>query len=251
MISLPDPTYYQYVSHMYHENKLIPFDTYTPDTNFNYSEYDRLRFNQILIDNVDYIKDKKILDLGCHAGFMSFVAQYIGAKSCIGVNARKWPVEVGNYFFNQLNINNVKLINENIENFEFLKTVCNQSNTVILASVLGHCRNLEKILSIVSDSQIENVIIESTVIDDDNMIPKLHYYTQDASYDFNGYDGDRKIVLGANPNRKFLETILYFYNWKITKYVVEGEVNLQWFGTPGLNNYPFLRRYVVISATRF
>lgn len=250
MLMLPDSKYFQYISHMYHDKTLIPFQNYSEDPNYTYSDYDRVRFERILIDNANYIKDQRVLDLGCHSGFMGFVAHKLGATSVSGVNARSYPIEVGRYFFDQLGINNVQLHINDIENFDFLESACNQADTVILSTVLEHCRNPERILSIISKSSVKNLIIESTVINDDNILGKLYYDKQATDYDFNAFDNNQPYAIVSYPNRKFFETVLYFYNWKVTKYNLFNEANIEWFKTPNLSTLPQMRDYIVLSATK-
>lgn len=249
---LPDSKYYQYISHIYESKLFLPLDTYSPSSDWDYSEYDKKKFQKTLIDNKKYITNKNVLDLGCHTGFMCYIAHTLGAKNVIGVNARSFPIKVGQHFIEQLGIDNVKFILSNIEDFNFLETICKDNiDTVVLSEVLEHCKNIEKILEIISNcSSIKNIIIRSNVINDDNTCAKLFYTKQETTYDFNGFNDNNAYALVSCPNRRFLETILYFYNWKITNYEIYAEANLEWFGIQKLDYTPHINEYIIMSATK-
>lgn len=248
--SLPNSIHYQYISHLYHSGKLTPLVEYTADPDWNYPDYDHKRFTKILIDNADFIRGKKVLDLGCHSGFMLYIAHHLGATKITGVNGRENPLRAGKFFFDQMNIE-ANLIQNQIENFQLIEKLCNEHDTVIVASVFEHLRNPEHLLDIISNSNIKNIIIEGSVVNDDNREPKLYYRIEDASFEFKGFNKNLPRVLASMANLRFFEVVLYYNNWKITKIEPLGEFNKNWFGTQGLLNTPFYRNSVVITAEKF
>jgi SAM-dependent methyltransferase len=247
---LPDSKYYQYISHIYHGVNYVSWHDYKPDLNFDYPDYDRKRFEQVLTDNANLIKGNRVLDLGCHSGFMLYVAHHLGATKITGVNGREPPLKAGKFFFDQLKIQ-VTLLQDQIENFPLIEKLCNEHDTVILTSVLEHVRNPEYLLSVISNSNIQNIIFEGHLAVDDNREPKLYYRIEDASWDFAGYNKGLPKVLASVSNRRFLEVILHYNKWKITKLSLHDEFNANWFATKDLSNPPSFRTTAMITAERF
>ena len=247
-MSLPDKKYFEYISHLYHNN-LIPLEHWVC-SNMDYPDTELQKFTNLLENNQQYVKDKKILDLGCHSGYIAYIAKHLGASSVIGLNARAEPIDVANYFFKQLNQSNYKFINGNIEDFRLLENLCDQSDTVIISSVLEHLRNPEYVIRTITNSKVKNILIESTIVEDSISDPRLYYYIQDSKFDFNAFDGNPK-SLGSCPNQRFLETVLYYHGWKITNYIKYDSFSKDWFGIENLDTMPTLRKVIVIAATKF
>jgi len=181
---------------------------------------------------------------------MCYIASQFGAKSVTGVNIRQQPTNVANYFFNQLQVPNYKFIVGNIEDFSLLEQLCKTADTVIMSTVLEHLRNPECVLRTISNSNVQNIIIESGIADDNADGPMLYYYTHDSTLEFNASDNNKK-SLGCCPNQRFLEVMLYYHGWKITKYEKYDSFSADWFGARDLDTFPMLRKVVSISATKF
>jgi SAM-dependent methyltransferase len=246
---LPHAKYFEYLSHLFHSKKLIPFAEWTSSWD-TYPSHDLEKFNSVVLKNQSLITDNHILDLGCHSGYMCYIASQLGAKSVTGLNIRQEPIEAASYFFDQLQVPNYKFVLGNIEDFNLLKQLCETTDTVIMSTVLEHLRNPELVLRTIANSNVQNIIIESSIADDNAEGPMLYYYTHDSSHNFNASDNNKK-SLGCCPNQRFLEVILYYHGWQITKYEKYDSFLTDWFGTRNLDTVPMLRKVVSISATKF
>jgi hypothetical protein len=251
MPKLPHSHEWQYISHLYHGQKLIPRDLYQPMSDWDYAPHDREKFTKILLDNVDVIENKRILDLGCHHGFLSYATSTLGCTTATGLNAREHPLTVGRYFLQQMNVSNVDLVQGNIEDFDLLKTLCSSTDTVIMSEVIEHLTNPCKVFDVITNSSVSNIVIKSQVIVDDNQSPKLYYYMQDTDSDFHVFHNNRDRWFGSTPNRRFLEYMLYYSGWNIVKYeATVGEFNPTWFAIPNLEPAPTLCQVLYITAQK-
>lgn len=250
---LPPATHYQYFSHMFHAEKFIPYSEYTPQLDWVYPELDLQRFNSLFLYDLGYIKDQRVLDLGCHTGYFSYIAKYLGASSVHGINARKYPLDIAEYAFSQLNVSNYKFDQHNIEDLDFLKSVCQNKDTLLMTLVLEHLRNPYAILEVISKSNIQNLIFESSVFDDTGL-PSLRYYIQTTESDFTVYDDDpnKKVAVGCSPNLAWVDQMLYWFGWKIESHKLEHQFNKNHFATPGLEKFPpKTRKVVTIHCKKF
>ena len=208
---LPPADHYQYFSHLFHSKTLISYEKYLPNQipNWPYPSLDLKRFQKLFLEDLNYVKDCKILDLGCHIGYMSYIAKYLGAKSVHGVNSRKFPLTIANYAFSQLGVTDFKFEQHNIEDLDFLKSACQDKDTVILTQVLEYMKNPYALLETISKSDIKNIIFESSLLDDISPA-KLDYYFQSTESDFIGYDNnpDKKIRIRFSLMPQELSNIL-------------------------------------------
>ena len=236
---LPPAAHYQYFSHLFHSGKFIPYSEYVPLSDWPYPDDDLRRFKNLFLQDLSYIKDCRVLDLGCHTGFYSYIAKYLGAKSIHGVNARRAPLDVAEYAYAQLGVSDYTFEQHNIEDLDFLKSVCQNKDTLMMTLVLEHLRNPYAIFETISKSNINNFIVESTITDD-TQDPALKYYIQSTKSAFTVYDEDpdKEYAVGCQPNLRWLTQMLYWFGWKIELHVVEHPFNKNWFATPGLENFP-------------
>lgn len=234
---LPPSAHYQYFSHLFHNENLIPYDQYQSLQDWDYPTLDRTRFERLFLTDVSYVKDCRILDLGCHVGYLSYIAKKLGAKSIHGINARKFPIDVANFAYQQLGMTDYTFEQGNIEDLKFLEKICKDKDTLIFTQVLEHLRNPYAIIETITKSDIKNLIFESTIFSDEGT-PALHYYSQTTESPFTVFDGDLKTAIGCCPNLAWLEMILYFFGWCIEFHVVERQFNKNWFAVQNLKNFP-------------
>lgn len=233
---LPPADHYQYFSHLFHAEKMIPYDQYQPMSDWDYPSLDRTRFERLFLTDISYIKDCRILDLGCHTGYLSYIAKTLGATSIYGVNARQHPLDVANFAYAQLMQSNYIFEQGNIEDLEFLEKICKDKDTLIFTQVLEHLRNPYAIIETISNSDIKNLIFESLIFSDEGE-PGIKYYLQTTESPFAVYEGGRKNAIGSCPNLAWLEMILYFFNWRIEFHEVERQFNRNWFADPNLTKF--------------
>jgi len=236
---LPPAVDYQYFSHLFHSNKLISRADFVFDLQYKYPDNDLRRLKRLFLQDLSYIQNCRILDLGCHIGFFSYVAAYLGAQSIHGVNARQFPLEVAKYACSELNVTNFKFEQHNIEDLNFLESVCADKDTVILTLVLEHLKNPYAFLETISKSKVQNIIFESSIIDDTSPAA-LKYYFQSTESAFTVYDDDenKKMSVGACPNLYWIEEMFYWFGWKIETHHVYHEFNANHFATPKLEKFP-------------
>lgn len=248
--SLPPANHYQYFSHMFHAEQLIPYNQYTGLDKWDYPSQDLQRFTNLFLQDSSYVKNNRILDLGCHTGYFSYIAKWLGAKTVHGINAREFPLTVAKYAYDQLGITDYTFDQHNIEDLEFLKSVCKNKDTVMMTLTLEHLRNPYAILETISNSNIQNFILESSLIEN-NSEPMLKYYFQTTESAFTVYDDNKKnIAVGSCPNLIWLEQILYWFDWKIEYHKVERQFNANWFATPGLEKFPPRTRNTVVMLCK-
>lgn len=250
---LPPPEHYQYFSHLFHSGTFIPYSEYVPLEDWDYPEIDKFRLEQMFLTEPSprYIKDANVVDLGCHTGFFSYTAKYFGAKSVTGVNARQSPLDVGNYAFAHLSQTNYQFECGDIEDINFLKQVCNNKDTVILTLALEHLRNPHAVLKTITESNVQNLILETTVFADSGS-PALEYYQQSTDSAFTIYDNGKKTALGCVPNTAWLDLVLYSLGWKFEHYTVQHYFNKNWFAVPNLDKFrPRMHKTAFVLATKF
>lgn len=251
-VTLPAAKVYEYFSNLCHGDKFITWENFQGIPDWNYPELDLTRLIEIFTQGEHYIRDKNVIDLGCHSGFYLYVAKQLGAKNVHGVNARLFPIRVGEYAFSQLGQSNYTFTHGDIEDLSLLSKVCKNQDTLIMTLTLEHLRNPYAIINTVTKSDIQNIIFETTVYDE-SLIPGLLYYRQNTDHLFNVYDNGKETAVGAIPNTAWIDLVFYELGWKIEYYNLRFNFNKNWFNNKsvGKNAPPATHKTACIIATKF
>lgn len=165
------------------------------EPNYQYDTYVQEKLNKIFSRNLAYIKGQNVIDLACNLGYLSLAASNLGARTVIGLEVRQEFIDT----FDKIAIywpeKNVAVERCNIEDVESLRHYLNGANTVIYAGHFYHTANHLSILTTITTSGADCLILESTLID--------HAQDQDFFYDIENTT--------INPLNGFLDdhTLLY------------------------------------------
>jgi SAM-dependent methyltransferase len=244
---LPDPKYFEYNGHL--RENTIEFSKWRP-SNLQFDKTHLNRVQHVIVDNIDKIKDHRILDLGCAAGYLSYLCHHYGAKHVTGVNVRSDEIKVANYFAKQVGMTNYNFVEQDIEEFSKTEELLKNVDTVIISFVLEHIRNPEYLIRLIAKSNVKHLIIGSTIVEDSITQPKLYYYTHDTEWIYNAHDGNRKKGLACCPNSRWLETVLYYHNWLIQDYKKCDQFVPWWFEQENLDTIPWFEKHVYLTSTR-
>lgn len=251
MTQLPDSKYFEYFSSLFHGGKMTPYSEHIPTEGWDYPEIERERFEYYFLTDTSYLKNQRVLDLGCHVGYMSYISKHLGAEYVHGVNIRDVPINVANFAFEQLNETNYKFEVGDIENLDYLKLLCKDKDTVILTEVLEHCRNPLPILNTISNTDVKNLIFASAIISDSGP-PILEYRLERTQTNFtSAYQGTKEHTLACAPNLSWITTVLYHLDWKIEHFEVVIPFNRNYFSVPNLGIPPKVIKKVFILARKF
>lgn len=254
MSSLPSSEFFQYFSHLTNTDQKIKRNDWTPMANWDYHEFERQRYEFMFLTDPKYVQGCRIADLGCHNGYMSYIAQTLGATWTHGVNARTQPLDIAEFIFSELGVKNYSFECSDLEDLGNLKNVCDSADTVILTGVLEHLRNPYAILHTVTKSAARQLIFESGITGDLGT-PTLEYRQENTASVFATHDGDRPMAVCARPNLPWITMILWHLGWHVEHLKLLDRFDAGWFAmqnTPGATPVPYPRvtRHAFLLATK-
>ena len=196
--------------HLYNTNDTWEQWTNEFESSYQWSEHDAEKITAVLGKNLQYIKDKKIIDLACNLGYFTLASSNIGAKSVIGLEVRQPYIDVFNKVKKHWPYNNVNIVNVNLENIDILNDMLTDIDTIVYAGHLYHTVNHVPILSAFTKSSATTVIIES-------IISKFNgKFKESAADPLNGYiDKDTNIVAACAPTLAETKKMMTSLGWTI------------------------------------
>jgi hypothetical protein len=214
--------------------------------NCRYPYSDQIRIQKQLIDNIDYIKDQRVLDLACHLGIFGDACMQLGAKSVTGTNIRPRIIDIVNQGFQHAGwLDRAKVIDQDIYNIKALQHLCNHHDVVLLAGIMYHVNNHFDILTTISNSTCNRLIIDTLYYLPDwyETQPRVTWYSESNQPEFNGHDlktASTNTAFVGIPNFCWYQQALELLGWHIRS---TAHVKFMHFHTK-------LRRRAVITACR-
>ncbi len=212
--------------------------------NCSYPYSDKVRIQKQLIDNIDLIKDKNILDLGCHNGIFLDAMIQLGAKAVLGTNVRSDMIGLANEAITKSGYNNATVIYNDIYDLNALEKLLPNVETIHLCGLLYHINNHFELLCKISDSKASSLILDSIYYLPDwyDQQPKVTWRRENPMPTINGMDvktPGQNIFVGI-PNLQWYIESLPMLGWTIKNI---DYVTFMHFKSK-------IRRRVVITCTR-
>ncbi len=120
------------------------------------------RTQNLLIKNIDAIKGKRVLDLGCHMGTFSYAAWKLGAQFTCGIDSEENTIERGNKIFLDFEIPSSSCHLKTGDVFEYLESLQpNEFDTVFCFGLLYYVSEPYNLLRLACRAARETVLIDT------------------------------------------------------------------------------------------
>lgn len=213
---LPDKKYYEYSYHKFF-NPAVTYESWTPCDQWNYPERDILRFDHIVGQQINYIQNKRVLDVACHLGYLSLFCLHNGASYVTGTNVRNTELAVANEVATLAGYTNFEFLNSSIYNSEEFYKLCNQHDTILFSGILYHINNHCQIFKTVADSSAQTLIIESMLTDsiDIGSTPIINWKFEDTTISTLGFEDNQQKTFVGIPNHRWIEESMLHFGFNI------------------------------------
>ena len=203
-------------------NTSLSFDTWVEYGDWSYEMTSILHTNLVLIENLEFIENKSIVDFSTHTGFLSSVCLFNNAKDVLFTDIRQ---EVLNLAQERMHLmgygaEKYKSVLADIHNYSSNTKLCQNADTVIIAGVLYHVHDHYAILESVTKANPETIIIETVHKEDiANLDDPLVYWATEGTLNniANGWYDNLSSVMVGLPNLKWFELTMQFMGYKETK----------------------------------
>ena len=176
------------------------------------------RFQAVIENNKEIIKNSTILDLASHDGRWSFAAIKNGAKKVYGIEGKKELV--------QRAIENMKKYGISEERYHFVvgdifeeikKISPNEIDVVFCFGVFYHVSNHMELLKEIKKLQPKYLILDTEITKSKSPIIRLReepYYTPDSTISFEKFIAGRPSQSALNMMLNALDFKITYYDWE-------------------------------------
>lgn len=222
---LPHKQFYEFAYHK-HFNPDVEYTNWQPWDQWDYPERDILRFTHLIKNQRPYIVNRKVIDIGCHLGYLSLFCLHNQATHVTGTNVRSSELDIAREICHRAGYKNFDFLLSDINNHNELTELCSQYDTALISGVIYHVNNHYAVLQALADSGVETIVLDSRLdqelLSNPNAIIKWQW--EDSEQSVNGYYRNKPKVFVGAPNVPWFEQAFndleynIVYN-KIIKYI--------------------------------
>jgi 2-polyprenyl-3-methyl-5-hydroxy-6-metoxy-1,4-benzoquinol methylase len=157
----------------------------------------------------EIIKGKKIIDFGCNVGHWSIFCSMQNCLNIIGIDARLENIKIAKAIQQDLNISKQSLhfAQSNIHNYQQVKDLCFDRETVLLLGIMYHVHDHYNILKSVCGPTVKNIVIETDEALEILDLPEpLIHWKYESTVDLQmGVDEGQDTILVGFPNTSWFD----------------------------------------------
>ena len=179
---------------------------------------------KIIINNIEFINNKKIVDFACNMGLLTTMSLYNGCKHVIATDIRQENLDVLTASVNKFtNFQNITTLVSDLHDYNNNTKLAEQADTVLLCGIMYHVHDHYAILESIALGAPECIIIETLEIDDPTFINSnnadIRWFNEsDATlHTLSGWYQNKKELLVGFPNSAWIEKMADHVGYSIKK----------------------------------
>lgn len=247
-ISKLDHRFYQYVDKKLANDSVVWEEGLFSEYKMPYGH--AIRIQSQLLNNIELIKNKKILDLGCNRGEYLYPCLELGCESIVGAQPMNDYNEIINQGLYHLKYQDkAKVVWGDVYDLEGIRELIKDKDTVLLLGLMYHINNHYQLLETITRSDVTGLVIDISIFlyqleNWNNKLPLMVWNSesQDSAttgWELNGVNSNKTLV--GWPNAAWIINALEYLGWTIKSNVIHASLRLQ---------EPQLRYRGVITAYR-
>jgi len=207
-----------------------------------------IRIQTQLIDNIELIQNKKIVDLGTDRGQFLYPCLELGCASITGAQTINEYNDVINQALTYLDYNDrANAIWGDAYDLVGLTQILKGKDTLLMLGLIYHLNNHYQLLEAITKTNLTGLVIDVSInagLDHHtDLEPKIKWKPEPKNIDVNGWEigGINKNWMWVGiPNASWVIQTLQFFGWKIKSNVIHSYLRTS---SPTLNNRGIITAY--------
>lgn len=209
-----------------------------------------IRIQTQLIDNIELIKNKRVVDLGTHRGQFLYPCIELGCQSVVGVQPMPDYNQAINEALAGLNYSDcASAIYGDAYDLSGLTKILKDQDTLLMLGLIYHLNNHYQLLETITRTNLTGLVIDISVTDNDiahytDSSPAIKWLTEQQNIDEGGWEFagvEKNWTWVGLPNAAWLTQTLQYLGWQIKSSVMHSALRTR---------KPQLRHRGIVTAYR-
>lgn len=206
-------------------NQNLSFESFTKSNEWNYEIIDLIKLKNLVLDNLDIIQDKNVIDFSTHTGATSGVCLYHNAKHVVFTEIREPFLELAQERMHLMGFDRDRYTAKlsDIHNYQTNTKLCHDQDTVILSGIIYHLHDHFSVLESITKANPKSIIIETCHYKKIAEVeePLIYYMAEETEKNTcNAWHDNLPLAIVGFPNLSWLNMTLEFFRYKETKRVL-------------------------------
>ena len=134
------------------------------------------RYKRIIYQNIDHVRNKKIIDIASHNGLWSFAALENGAEYTFGIEGRQELIDSGMSAFSKFDRHKYEFVCDDIFNALSKLDIYSQPqfDTVFCLGIFYHIMDHYRLMQMITQLKPEAIIMDTGLINSEELVIKLY-----------------------------------------------------------------------------
>jgi hypothetical protein len=189
----------------------LPFDQWQSDPNWNYQASELLRLKHIVFDNLEFIRNRRVVDFATHTGVVGGTCLHHNARSVIITNIKLDCLKIADQMLTMLDDDKRHIsVHCDIHDQDANRELCAKADTAILAGIMDIVTDHYGILKSIADGGVNCVIIENLNPPSiaNNPIPLVYWWQEQAHASWRAYSEDSTPATVGCPNTAWFDFVM-------------------------------------------
>jgi cyclopropane fatty-acyl-phospholipid synthase-like methyltransferase len=193
-------------------------DIHSPE----WSYHDKARIKLQLLDNIDLVANKKILDLACHDGVFTEAMMQLGCEHVIGTNVRSMAVDILRSCLEDSDrTTHCDIVLHDLYDLDSLDCLLGQVDTIHFAGAVMHVNHHFDLLYRLCHNKPSAMILDSIYYDDTWFYqqPMVSWRIENSTNVLYGYDNKHQTrntdIFVGTPNLAWYQHVFPLFGWQI------------------------------------
>lgn len=188
------------------------------DANANFRPPDFLKFRpevqKCLINNIDIIENKKIIDFACYLGTWSFFAADKNCKQVLGVDVREENLQIANSIKKDCAADDqqISFLQSDIHDYKKNSELCSDADTVFLFGIMYHVHDHYEIIKSVCQPTVKHIAIVTGIYENEQ--PVIWWKKEPTFELISGWENNKNEILVGYPTISYFDLILDMLGFK-------------------------------------
>lgn len=181
--------------------------------------YDSMvRYQKVLLNNVEFIRDRNVIDFAVNMGIFAFGCLHNGAKSVLGTEIRselvdhleKVRVQYG------YSLDKFEVKQADIHDYQNNTALCQGKDTVLLSGILYHIHDHYPVIKSICAADPQHIILETVDFTKGNETdtPCIYWKNEQTLFRLHAWDDSNPLVPVGLPNTAWLDMVLNSFGYR-------------------------------------
>jgi hypothetical protein len=176
-----------------------------------------VRYQQVLLDNIDLIRGRHVVDFAVNLGIFAFGCLHNGAQSVVGTEIRTDMVEHLDKVCTQYSHpkNKIDIKQADIHDYQNNTVLCQGKDTVLLSGILYHIQDHYPVIKSICAASPQHIILETVDFTKGNETdtPCVYWRNEQTQIRLHAWNYGESAVPVGLPNTAWLDMVLNSFGY--------------------------------------